>query len=312
MRRPFSVLALCLLFALGCGPLSRHTVQHNGIEREYHLFVPDSAAPGAPLVLALHGGGGLGRKMDGYTRRGISREAAERGWVVAFPQGTERGWDDGRKLVTEKDKRRAGVDDVGFLLALIDELAEAGTADPQRVVVTGISNGGFMSYRLGVEAPHRIAAIAPVIANHATVLEDRDPGLPLSVLVMNGTADPLVPYEGGEVTLFEQKRGHILSTDETIAWWAASAGCGAPEPERAVPDRDPEDGTTVFIQRTTDCDGSAEMVRVRVQGGGHTWPRGSGVLGEGLVGPVSQDIDGAAVIFRFFDRHIDDRAASEP
>ena len=178
-------------------------------------------------------------------------------------------------------------------------------------MMTGISNGGFMSYRMGVEAPERLTAIAPVIANHAVVLADRDPGLPLSVLVMNGTEDPLVPYEGGEVTLFEQKRGRILSTDETMAWWADNADCGPPRPERALPDRDPEDGTRVHMQRTVDCAGGAELVRVRVEGGGHTWPSGSGILGERLVGPVSQDVDGARLIFRFFDRHVDDRARAD-
>lgn len=304
-----AVLALGLLLALGCGPLSRQTLVHDGIEREVHVFVPETAPPAAPLVLALHGGGGVGRKTDGYTRHGITREAEARGWVVAFPQGTERGWHDGRAPVTAKDRRRAQVDDVGFLLALIDALAAAGTIDPDRVMMTGISNGGFMSYRMGVEAPERLAAIAPVIANHAEVLEDQAPGAPLSVLVMNGTADPLVPYEGGEVTVFDQKRGHILSTDETIAWWAGHADCGAPRPERALPDRDPTDGTRVHIQRTTDCAEGAEIVRVRVEGGGHTWPGGSGILGEGLVGPVSQDADGARLIFRFFDRHVDDRVS---
>ena len=307
MRSLRPLLALGVVLSLGCGPLSRQTLLHDGIHRQVHVFVPEGAPPEAPLVLALHGGGGLGRKTDAYTRNGITREAEARGWVVAFPQGVERGWNDGRAPVTERDRRRSEVDDVGFLLALIDDLAAAGTVDPARVMMTGISNGGFMSYRVGVEAPERLTAIAPVIANHAEVLADRDPGRPLSVLVMNGTADPLVPYAGGEVTVFEQARGRILSTDDTISWWRDHAGCGPPRAERALPDRDPDDGTRVYVQRTVDCAGGAEVVRVRVQGGGHTWPGGSGILGERLVGPVSQDVDGARVIFRFFDRHVDDR-----
>ncbi len=292
---------LIALLTLACS--ARHTLIHDERRRSYHLFVPDDAGPGAPLVIALHGGGGTGRALDRFTGDGVTEQAAARGWVVAFPQGIARGWNDGRTLVTRRDAQRAEVDDVGFLIALIDELAATRRIDPERVFVLGVSNGGLMAYRLGVEATERFAAIAPVIANHPAVWADGRPAGPLPVLVMNGTADPLVPYDGGTVRVGDAERGEVLSTDETIAWWARNAGCsGAPE-SVLLPDSDPGDGMRVVEERWMDCAEGAEVTLIQVSGGGHTWPGGQQYLPESWVGPVTRDIDGAEVIFSFFDRH---------
>lgn len=151
MLRILLPVLLLLLPALACAtPHTTHSLHHGGLDRTVHLIVPDSAGPGAPLVLALHGGGGRGDRLDRAMRSGLSRGAARRGWVLAMPDGIEKGWNDGRKLTTDKDKRRAKVDDVGFLEHLVDQLAADGTIDPERVFVIGISNGGFMAYRLAV------------------------------------------------------------------------------------------------------------------------------------------------------------------
>lgn len=293
-----AALAACI----ACGPLTTHTLEHGGRERAYHLFVPDSAQPDAPLVLALHGGGGRGEHLDRQTRHGLTREAEKLGWVVVFPDGVEKGWNDGRTLSSRRDRLRAGVDDVDFLLSLVDHLAEEGTVDPDRVFATGISNGGFMSIRLALDAPGRVRAIAPVTAQLAEVHRDRTPASLPSLLVVNGTDDPLVPYEGGPITVFGKERGDILSTRATLDWWGSHLGCTDAVTERRIPDR-VQDGTTSTMLRRTDCPDGAEVSLLRVTGGGHTWPGGSQYLPPRVVGVASEDVDGSRLIFRFFDRH---------
>jgi polyhydroxybutyrate depolymerase len=299
---PCTLPLFALALTTGCACLPEHTMEHDGLERSYHLFVPEDLEPGAPLVLALHGGGGRSARMDRFTQGGLTQEAAERGWVLAFPQGIEEGWNDGRAPVTAKDERRAEVDDVGFLLALVDELSSAYELD--RTLLLGVSNGGHMAYRLGIEASDTFDVIAPVIANHPAVHEAGVPANPVSVLVMNGTEDPLVPYDGGQVTLFGQERGEVLSTDDTIAWWEQANGCTGPRTTLELPDLDPDDGTRVVLETDRRCDRDSEVTLVRVEGGGHTWPGGSQYLPESVIGVVSHDIDASEVIFDFFDRQV--------
>lgn len=285
------------------GPdLDTRTLEHGGITRTYHLLpLADADTERRPLVVALHGGGGRGDLLDRGTDGQISREAARRGWRIVFPEGVAKGWHDGRPAVSERDERRAGVDDVGFLAALIDHLVATESIDPARIYMMGISNGGFMTQRFALDGGGRIAAGAAVTAQVAEIWRDKKPRADVSMLWMNGTEDPLVPYAGGQVTVFGQARGAILSTDASVDWWARDLGCAAPTSE-ALPDRDPKDETRVHRSARA-CRGGLELVLYRVEGGGHTWPDGDQYLPRGMIGRVSRDLDGTAAIFDFFARH---------
>lgn len=289
--------------------LQRVKIVHQGRTRIAHVYVPPGhdKKVAVPLVIALHGGGGEGLKFDRSTKGQMRREANARGWLVVYPEGVARGWNDGRKLVTGRDRQRIGVDDVGFLSKLIDHLHVSHGVDPSRVYATGISNGGFMSLRLGIELGAKIAAIAPVTANLQRVHVRAKPTHPMPVLILNGTEDPLVPYRGGHVRVLGQNRGAILSTDATVAWWCKHNGCASTFTHRVLPDKRRLDGTRVHVTR---FDGKAPVVLYRIQGGGHTWPGGQQYLPRFMIGRVTRDIDGARVIFDFFARHR--RAASPP
>ncbi len=281
------------------------TLAHQGRERTYRLLLPkgyDKAKP-APLVLALHGGGGTADGMDRSTGAQFAREADKRGWVVVFPQGVAKGWNDGRPLTSRRDKQRKGVDDVAFLGALIDHLHKTRGIDRTRVYATGISNGGFMSFRLGLELSARIAAIAPVTANLAKVHAGKRPTHPVGLLVINGTKDPLVPYAGGQVKVLGKARGAIFSTDESLVRWAALVGCGKAGKAVALPDTAPRDGARAYRQAWTPCGRGAHVELIRIEGGGHTWPGGQQYLPKLLVGTTCRDFDAVPVIFDFFARH---------
>ena len=285
--------------------LTERSLAHDGMERVYFVHLPPghSRTKPVPLVVTLHGGGGTARGFESGTGAGVTSEADRRGWVVVFPEGIERGWHDGREEVTARDGKRGAVDDVGFIRALVDRMQADYGIDPKRVYATGISNGGFMCQRLAVELSDRMAAVASVTATLPKVLEPQTPSRAVSVMLVNGTADPLVPYEGGQVQVFGRERGEVMSTDATIAWWAKHGGCTAAPSTRSLPDRAPDDGTTVSRTEISGCRAESAVVLYRVQGGGHTWPGGQQYLPRSVIGIVSRDFDATPEIFDFFSKH---------
>ncbi len=275
------------------------TLRHGGLVRTYRVHLPPSYDAGKrwPVVLALHGGGATGRGTERLTHLG---EIADRhGFIVVYPDGIRRGWADGRGGTGAE---RAGVDDVGFLAALIDKLAGEYSIDPARVYATGISNGGFMSQRLACELSARIAAIAVVAATIGESLAGRcKPLRPVPVLMIHGTEDPLVPWAGGKVKV--GAGGRILSVNASIRKWASLDGCAATP--TVTPSRKPStDGTRVRREVYGGCTDGAEVVLYAIEGGGHTWPGGLQYFPERFIGKTSRDIDAGEVIWEFFARHL--------
>jgi len=299
-----SVLGLPLIIA-GCawnfapGKALDGSLVSGGLTRTYHLFIPPSYGPGRPsaLVLVLHGGGGSGKGMNALTH--FNRIAAREGFLVVYPDGVNGNWADGRAF-TPPDL--AGVDDVRFLSDLISALSSAYSIDPDRVYVTGISNGGFMTQRMGCALADRIAAIAPVAAGLPENLQGScSPSRPLPVIEFAGTSDPLVPYAGG--TVGPGNRGQTLAAAGTIAFWAAQAGCQTQPSITDLPDASPTDGTRVQWTAFRGCAPSTDVFLYTIVGGGHTWPGGWQYLPVALVGRTSRDIDASELIWAFFKAH---------
>jgi polyhydroxybutyrate depolymerase len=166
-----------------------------------------------PLVFALHGGGGTGKKMNRLTD--FNRLSDQHGFIVIYPDAVEKHWNDGRGL-TDYRAQRENIDDVGFISNLIDVIAGDYAIDRKRVYVTGASNGAMMSFRLACELTDKITAIAPVIgALGENISEKCTPSKPIPVFIIGGTGDPLVPWNGGHVHLFRKKLGSVLSFPET-------------------------------------------------------------------------------------------------
>ncbi len=279
--------------------LRTRTLVHDGLNREYLLYTPRLARrlPGRrPLVLVLHGGGGTHRGTVRNTRRKFHQLADQHGFYIVYPNAVDKTWDFGEGKVSEALERR--VDDLGFYSRLLDRLLAELPIDSGRVFATGISRGGQASYFLACRMAERIRAIAPVTMPLPAFLEeDCRRGPPVGVAILNGTEDPVVPYDGGQITLFRQRRGHVLSTDATVRLWRVRNGCTAESESRTLDAVD--DGTAVTRTAWTDCAGAA-VVLYRIEGGGHTWPSGSQYLPEVLVGRVTREIDGAVEAWSFF------------
>lgn len=312
-----AVLFACVSIALLVRPLDAAsvpvadktlTLQHDGHTRTYHVHLPPgfNKAAKAPLALVLHGGGGSGKLFDKHMGGKLTQVSDKRGFVVVFPEGMNKQWSDGRKAHLKGDSgKKLEYDDVGFITKLIGLIQKEYGTDPNRVYATGISNGGFMSFRLAMDLSDRLVAIAPVTAQVSLAISNKVPRHPISVMIINGTEDPLVPFKGGHVRIgkWGRSRGLILSTEDTVERFRRHNGCRKKAVVADLPDRDPRDGAYAKTETYAGGKNGTEVILVRVVGGGHTWPGGKQYLPTKLVGPVCRDFNACELIFDFFLRH---------
>ncbi|MGI9519122.1 MAG: alpha/beta hydrolase family esterase [Pirellulaceae bacterium] len=284
------------------GQLQKITLQHDEVEREYYLRLPDNfrVDEKLPVLFVLHGGGRAGGR-DMAERWNAAKLADKERFILVYPNGVNNQWNDGR------DDFAAGTrdaDDVGYLSAVIDQVNEQCQADASRVYFTGASNGGMMSFRIGCELADKVAAIAPVIANMPRDIYDaareNKPSHKMPVLVINGTDDPLVPYDGGHVSVFGRNRGEVVSTDASIEFWKRHNGLNSETSLSQIPDADPDDGCTVHVTRFGGDNIQAPVVLYSIRGGGHTIP-GMDLprRTQRLVGKVNQDFEAVDAIWEF-------------
>lgn len=281
------------------------TIYHEDVRRTYRVYLPNNfnKDKSRPMALALHGGGGTGTNFENVVSAGTLTAAADqRGVVLVFPEGIEKRWNSGRVEIFKGDRM---YDDVGFISAIIDKMVEKYGIDPNRVYATGISNGGFMSIRLALDLSDKIAAVAPVTAQIPKANENKSPRFPISIMIINGTKDPLVPYDGGHIRLFKfgQSRGELLSTQESIDKLVSFNQCNSVAERQVLPDKISGDGTQVEIVKYAPCEKGTEVILVKVIGGGHTWPGGAQYLRPERVGVVSNEINASEMILDFFLRH---------
>jgi polyhydroxybutyrate depolymerase len=229
---------------------------------------------------------------------GFSQLSDLKGFIVVYPDGVDQHWSDGRGT-TPPDQQ--GVDDVGFVLALLQDLSQSLKINRRRVYATGMSNGAIFTQRLSCELTAQIAAIGPVAGTMAeNIALTCAPRLVISVVEFHGTDDLVVPFKGGEVQ--GEYGGTVLSVDETVSRWVKINGCPTSPKIRLEPDKDPNDGTRVLREAYRPCQNGTGVVLYAIKGGGHTWPDEAGSE-PSTNGRVSRDINATEVIWDFFAKH---------
>jgi len=218
------------------------TLEHDGLTREYLVHVPDSYAGSSPvpLVVDMHG---LTSNATAQARFGWREKADAEGFIVVHPQGLNSSWNGGELCCgTSQDN---GVDDEGFILALVEQMKRDACIDDKRVYATGLSNGGAMSHLLACNDADVFAAVAPVSMSNGA--EPCEPSRPISVVMTRGTDDLLVPYGGGFL---------FPSAAEDFAGWAERNGCsGEPVPSAEL------------CETVSQCDGGVEVTLCTLDAG---------------------------------------------
>jgi polyhydroxybutyrate depolymerase len=282
------------------GKLIRGTIEVDDLKRSYLTYVPQGLTRGSPLVVVMHGSGQNGAQMRQATGYGFERLADEHGFAVVYPDGYEGYWN-ACNIVGDYSANRLNIDDVGFLTGLVDKLIAEIGVDRGRVFAIGLSRGGHMAFRLALEAPARFRAVAAVAANVPAPenFKCKPAGQGTSsVMIMNGTKDPLNPFGGGEVKFFGLlKRGKVRSSRESGQYFADLNGIkGAPEAKGAQ--RTDEAHAEQVLWRNGS---KVEVELMAIHGGGHGLPQPY-VRYPRLLGPTPREPNGPAVIWAFFER----------
>ena len=289
--------------APGGGP-GYESVLVKGQVRTFMRYTPNSvlvAAKKAPVVFALHGGKGTADKLQGYL--GMNAVADREGFIVVYPQGLQNSWNDGRRAKVKAAKQVSEVDDVDFLNSLADSLVAQGVADPARTYIAGLSNGGFMSLRMACEGNSRFTAFATVIASLPVAAKETcKPGGAVKLVMINGSEDKLIRYDGGDGRLGASGN---LAPPDAAKFVADLNGCTAPA-DTELPKLDAADATSVSKRAWSGCKPGGAVEFYTVKGGGHQAPTTgkvvSGTVIELLIGARSRQIDTAETVWEFFKR----------
>jgi polyhydroxybutyrate depolymerase len=255
----------------------------------------DGSAPVA-VVFVFHGKGSDGALEERNT--GFTELAEKKNFLAIYPDGLEGEWNGGRKSPVSRESAKS--DDVAFVSAMIDELESRYQVDPKRIYAAGTSNGAIFCHTLAARLSERIAAIGPVSGSLGeSIPKHFHPKSPVSVILFNGTDDPLVPYAGHR----DFGEG-VLSTPDTIAFWVAVDGC-AVNPAVTTDKPSPlDDGLTIIRLFYAKGTGSCEVSAFIIGHGGHTWP---GVRTDPTwaktAGKTAMSINATELMWDFFEKH---------
>lgn len=283
---------------------SWHRLPFQAEERRFLLHRPSTPVPVGhryPTVLVLHGGGGNAEHAARMT--GFSAVAVPDGALVVYPEGSGRlaralkTWNAGHCCGYAMEQR---VDDVGFLRALLDHLVQYESADPRRLYVTGLSNGGMMTHRVGIALADRLAAIAPVIAG--LFGDESMPVASLPVFMINGAQDDSVPFEGGQTGgrfAGAWDGTPLQSFEKTGDFWGQANHCAAGKrPWKTLPSGATE---ALYRERRLDCVVTAPVVQWLVTDVGHAWPGGE--RGRLRADAPGKAVEASRAIWTFFQQH---------
>jgi polyhydroxybutyrate depolymerase len=283
--------------------LERRRIVVGGIERTYWLAAP--AGPPAPLLVALHGLGTDGRALARWS--GLAERGPAAGFATAFPDGMDEVWADGAWLPDAPSRR--GVDDVAFLDAIASDLAAEGVTRRTDPFLVGLSNGATFAEHVARHGQLRLSGVALVAASARAASRGAcpRPSRALRALLFVGTADPLVPFDGGlprgvmaslarrrvRRRFGEPRWGPLVAVEEVVADWVAGNGCS---PEAVVDELAMPGGAPAVTRLSWSGPDAPGVTLYRIEGGGHGWPGGPQYAPAFLVGRLGRGLDATGIV----------------
>ena len=246
-------------------------------------------------IIVLHGKENGARVRH---RLGLDAIVAAAGYATVYPDAIAEHWHNGLESPI------GPADDVVYLRTLIKRLASTGITDPRRVYIVGVSAGGLMALRFSCESGESVVGTVAILANMPATLDGCKLAKPLPFLLINGTADPVIPYGGGAIALKNRtgdvRNGVVLSTDATMDIFAKAASCTGQRSAIQFEDKDKDDKSTAFRETYAHCAVPVELIRI--EGGGHTLPgksKGKVMGPSDAVGPSNRDVETSRLIWDF-------------
>ncbi len=301
LRAAILVLVAFALTASASRADEERSLLIDGAQRNYRVHLPPNPGQPGPVVIALHGMLQSADGMDSYL--GLNRVADRENFTVIYPYGLGNAWKDGRNPALRMTFWSPPGDDVKFLTELVQTLVEQRIADAGRIYLVGLSNGGYMAYRMACERSDLFAAFATLSATVPTSYRTScKPSRSVPVLMINGTADMIVPFYGNALPGVMS----LYPVMYTAKLFAELNGCTTAQ-ESAVPGQ-AASATSVTLLYWSNCRERSAVVLFRVNNGGHQSPS----IGPGretpamarMLGMRNHDIDAAEEVWAFF-RHYD-------
>jgi polyhydroxybutyrate depolymerase len=272
-------------------------IRIDGIRRSYLVEAPKGPGP-FPVVVLLHGGTGDAEQV--WRQTSLPTLARSDGFIIVAPNGLNKHWNDGRGTTLGGVASKA--DDVGFLKRVIADVIAKDGGNPKAVFMMGVSNGGFMTMHFACQSGSLLRAASYIASTLPNAEEANCTAPPMPWLAMNGTADPIIPFDGMKAGTVKngEPQPELLSADATFDFWAVRDHCGAFVSKTSLPHLNPADPTTAE-ERVCKGDGGLPSVQIVFQGGGHSWPNLQyAAFIQGLLGYSNQDVDAGQAIWSFF------------
>lgn len=286
------------------GKFQRETLATGQQQRTFSFYVPGAVTKAPALVFVLHGSNGDGEMMRWGSRFKFDTLADRDGFIVVYPDGYKKYWNDCRKSA-DYASNVENVDDPAFFRTMVNYFVERFHADATRVYALGVSNGGHMIYRLGLEMPETFAALAAVVANLPVPenLDCQPSQRPVSIAVINGTKDPINPYDGGLVKVMgNSSRGVVRSTAKTMKYWTNLAEVTAPAAAQRLPELDGNPDAWIDRKIWRGRDG-VEVRLYSLHGSGHVLPSRTSTIIDRVFGGAAADMEAAPELWEFFSAH---------
>lgn len=277
----------------------QNTLRFDRLDRTYLISDSKPAKP-MPVIIALHPSEQTAEQF--WQQTTLPEFARKNGYLLVVPQAYNNQWNDGN-IATLSGKRESNIDDVGFLIQLIDTLNQQHISDPKNVFLVGVSSGGFLATHFSCIAGDMIRGGANILStlNAKDKMSCKDVSIPW--LSLNGSIDALVPFGGQSTGTSKtgQTQDILLSADQTFAFFGQRNQCKKYSKFNELPHFNPRDETKTYIRVGSECAKGTNNVMIVVQGGGHQLTNVQKSLGFPYGGRASQDIDTGTALIHFFN-----------